>query len=242
MAAIEATPIDQSTGIPLPLVPIQNSFDPRSPEVNWHHHFHPRRSPLLSHELPGGVALRTARLQRAFKHGNHKEYHQFFQGPPLPESVEDRFRTIVLAHAGYIPSHAILMRKHSMPKVVKMSEKQRDQLWHEGHIRSGSPGEVRNFLGAYILGQDLSDVSEGIIDEFVTTDSRQRKRFLGNWLLAQAIERASAPLAPTYREAWKEGKIPHTLPLKPLSFVAQALGAQRQRDHLVRKMATQFAA
>lgn len=242
MAAIELTPLDETTGVPLPLVPIINSFHPDAPEINWHHHFHPRRSELLSHELPGGVALRTSRLQRSYKFGNHTEYHQYYEGPPLPQTTEERFRTVVLAHAGYIPDHALLMRRYLSPKVVRLTEPQRDQLWQEGHIRSGSPGEVRNFFAQYILVQDLTDISEITIEEFITTRDVARKRFLGNWLLAQAIERAAEPVNQTYREAWRNGRIPQTHPYKSLSFVAKALGQQRQRDHLVHKMANQLVA
>lgn len=236
MAAERETPTEN--GIPFPLVPIGNLLSARKGDVNWHHHFHPRTDPLLVEDE--GVVIRASRLQYAFAHGNHEQYHQYFTGPELPQTQEERFKVAVLARAGYIPEHGILMRGRLSPKIVTLSPSQRHLLTTEGHIRPGSTGLTREFLGRYVLEQDFSNLKE--IDEFLHTTIPGRRRFLGNWILAQGIEQAIQPVENEYREAWSAGKIPQFLPFKPHTFLSNSLGRPGQRAHLIDQMQQQLAA
>ncbi len=153
MAAEQETPTER--GIPLPLVPIDTDVMAAS-ELNWHHHFHPRTHPLLTDEE--GVVIRASRLQRAATHGNHTEYHQWFTGPPLPETEEERLGAIILTRAGYIPAHGILMRGSTRkPKIVPLTQRQRWLLMDQTQLRSGSVGMTREYLTSRVLSEDLSN-------------------------------------------------------------------------------------
>ncbi len=236
MAAEQVTPTE--LGIPLPLVPIDDLEYARQ-ATNWHHHFHPRNDPLLTE---GGFVIRMARLQRAFTYGNHTEYHQYFTGPDLPSTNEDRLRVTVLARAGYIPEHGILTRRNLPPTIVTLNKRQRWLLSSEAQMRGGSIGETREFLGKFILAQDLSDIKEPVIDEFLTSRDYERKRVIGNWLLSQAIHRACLPIAKDYRQARSTNRISHSLPTKPQRFVRNVLGHSGQRSRLVQQLETKLVA
>lgn len=239
MAAEQETPTE--LGIPLPLVPIENLAEIPKDQTNWHHHFHPRTNPALIEE--GGSVIRTARLQKSLKFGNHEQYHQYYTGPPLPDTSEERFRIAVLARAGYVPERGILMRgRDETPREVVLSRYQRHLLTYEGQLKPGSAGDTREFIGKFILAQDLSDIKISLIDELLHSKDTGRKQFLGYWMLSQAIERAVLPIADDYRRAWADKKIPTTLPVKPHSFLSITLGRSVERQRLIRRLKTQLAA
>lgn len=234
--------IQEAFGVnmPLPLLPLPTEVLALPGDaVDWHHHMHPRRDPLLTEA--GGIAIRTVRLQKASKYENHNEYHQHYCGPPLPEKDDEKFAMIVLARAGYIPRHAIKTRGDKKPEITSLSEAQREQLWQEGQIRAGSSGETGVFLSSYILGQDLADVRLSLVDEFLETKNQQRKHELGHHLLGQALIRATAPIIPTYQRAQQDGLIPPNAP-KPVRFVRRNLGKRHERNLLVGRLADQLVA
>jgi len=223
-------------GIPLPFVPIDD-LEAVKHLTDWHHHFHPRRDPLLREE--GGVVIRTARLQRAVIDGPHLEYHQQYAGPELPSTIEERFRVAVLARAGYIPEHGLLLRGQLKPRIVRLSDRQRHLLIEGGQLRAGSVGETHAFIGRLALEQDLSDINETTIDEFLHSPDLVRRRMLGLWMLSQAINRTALPIAADYTRAWTEGRIPRTLPSKTYKFLWGALKSDG-RDRLVVKLGNKY--
>lgn len=238
MAERQQTPTE--LGIPLPLVPVDNLAHAGGP-LNWHHHFHPRKDPLL--ETEGGSVIRTARLQRAYTYGNHQEYHDHFSGPPLPATDQERFRVAVLARAGFIPQRGILLRGDKSPMEVILTNRQRNLLKSEGQIRSGSPGMTRTFLAGFVLAQDMSDIKESVIDELMHTHNQERKRLLGNFLLAEALQRTVEPVASDYRQAWSERKIPHNQPARPHRFLRLIIGSKpTEREKFMRKFEQKLAA
>lgn len=233
MASAVVTPVDQLTGLPLPLAPpaelLSESF---AIETNWHHHAHPRRSPLL--QGVGGLAIRNARLQLADVR-THNAYHAAFDGPPLPATGEERFRFAVMACAGYVPDTALDFSGDS-PQIVPIDHIQRNRLWQSGELKTASMDSVRKFMKEHVLKQDLWHLREYVIDEFLYTKDAERRYFLGNLLLAKAIEQASEPINPAYRIARDEGLIHPALPRKMPTFVNSAIGKAKRRQMLVQEL------
>jgi hypothetical protein len=193
MAAGVLTPIDE-VGMPLPLAPLTNEeLNNASLSPDWHHHFHPRRSPLLAGKEDGGLAVRNARLQLYNYNLHHINYHNHFTGPQLPETREARFGLVVLATAGYVPPQAIGLRGDT-PEVIELSRQQRLQLWEDGNMKIAGPEVLREFLVSYTLSQAMTDVDVGLIDQLIHTANKKKRYLLGGKLLDLAIERAAEPL------------------------------------------------
>ena len=110
MAAELVTPTDELSGLPLPLLPVEEVLPTDDGQVaNWHHHFHPASDPALT-ETSGGKALRAARIQLVpIGHHNYTEnaYHRFYVGPPIPTERDEQLGMAVLSCAGYVPERAI---------------------------------------------------------------------------------------------------------------------------------------
>lgn len=238
MAAELVTPVDEFTGLPLPLLPPKNAPPKNSPEIEWHHHFHPRKHPLL--EGLGGIAIRTVRLQSTYRR-EHTNYHRHYIGPPLPELPEEQFQAVIMAYAGYIPEQAINTRRDE-PRLVSVPEDLRRRLWETDEIQPTAIHPVRAFLTEYILGQNMSHIYESVIDEFVHTLDIGRRYYLGSLILAKAIERATEPTDNMYRQAWQGGLIPAYRPAKSPTFVSRTLSrAPKQRQHLLKRLQEKLA-
>lgn len=206
MAGKLVAPTDKCTGLPLPVLPPPEipSFDNKE-FANWHHHYHPENSPLL--KSPGGLAVRHVRLQLLPIKEYHDPYHGIFEGPVLPKTTQQRFSQIILSCAGYIPSKAIDIHSDNPAIPVALNEKLRTRLQTSGEIEVRGQSNICDFVKDYVVKQDLTGVKESLIEEFVFTTHHERKRFLGNWLLALASEIAVEPVKPLYRQAKKEGLI-----------------------------------
>jgi hypothetical protein len=234
MAAEAITPIDE-IGMPLPLAPTNLEIhDASQPKPDWHHHFHPKKSPLLT-EDDGGKAVRGARLQKADWGLHHNKYHSYYEGPPLPNTQSQKFGIAVLASAGYVPAEAIDLSSEE-PRIVTLSSSQRYRLWRSGELRIGAPDTVRKFLQEYTLGQNLAEVNEKLVDEFLNTPSEQRRYKLGGVLLDFAIEKAVEPLDPFYRTAWKKGYIDRKSAHRPQRLVKTKLRYKTRQPTLVDKL------
>ena len=129
MAAELITPVDSLTGVPLPILP-REILPIDNPEVaNMHHAWHPSSDPRLL--TTAGLALRHSRVQlvRATDHNMGDKnrgkltYHDFYEGPPLPEDETEIFRMCVLSCAGYLPDKAIDLHK-ATPREITMNPQQ----------------------------------------------------------------------------------------------------------------------
>jgi hypothetical protein len=238
MAAERLSPVDE-TGMPLPLAPTGLSPFEKD-NSDWHHHFHPRRSELLTGSN-GALAVRHSRVQITHR-TQHDRYHQVFEGPPLPETETYQFSLVVLASAGYIPSQAVDSRSRRGPKIVKVKDAQRQRLWESGEIRPDNLTVIRAFLGEFAVKQDLTDVNEGTIDEFLHTHDQDRKKYLGHWLLAHAIDHATEPVLPVYSLARRRGLINPHAPRHPRSFVQFVLGPPSARNKYISQLEDRLVA
>ncbi len=233
------TPIDE-IGMPLPLRPPDYPVLFSRPDLfDRNHAWHPSAHPELNDDA--GLALKNSRVQFTDWWDHHNSYHTNFDGPPLPTSRMNKFGLTVMAAALYIPDQAIDCRDIE-PRIVKLTDSQKQRLWSSGEIRMAGANIVRNFLTTFTLEQDLSHISERSIDEFLFTPNIERRRYLGHWLLAHAADKATEPIDLIYRQAWKLGRIPAELPAKPRSLVQMQFGPVQNRDRIVSKLQHLLAA
>jgi hypothetical protein len=231
MAAEALTPIDE-IGMPLPLAPTNLEIhDASQPQPDWHHHFHPRKSSVLTQDW-GGQAVRTVRVQMADYSTHHDDYHGHFIGPPLPETPAEKFGLTVLATAGYVPGHAIDFKKGE-PQIVPLSDGQRKRLWSSGELRNSAPEIARKFILEYTLKQDFIGIDEKLVDEFLGTSDLDRKYKIGGKLLSLAVDTAVEPLDPFYRTAWKKGYIDRTSAHRPQRFLKTKIRLKTHQAALV---------
>ncbi|MDQ3065222.1 MAG: hypothetical protein M3Q36_03040 [bacterium] len=234
------TPVDE-IGMPLPLVPISRENGKVSQlNPDWHHHFHPKKSPILVRDL-GGQAVRSVRLQRTDYDQHHNDYHGYYFGPPLPETKQRQFGIVVLASAGYVPDRAISF-KDGQPEEVHLTNRQRRLLWAKGDLRIASTEKVRKFMIDYTLSQDLTDINEKLVDEFLNTPNHQRRYHIGGMLLQFAIERATEPIDPFYRTAWKSGLMPRESSSRAQRLIKNRLRIKQNRPRLIDQLEQTLAA
>lgn len=228
MAAELWTPLDERTDFPLPLVPSGNETGHRG--FDRHHPFHPNRHPDLMDV--GGRALRECRVQRTPYDLHHNLYHEAFIGPQLPEEETGKFRLVVLAAAGYVPDRGISFEADGSPKVIPISQEFRDNLWSSKSVKVNNQKKVRDFLKQYVIEQDISHVKETLVEEFLLTGDQLRRRELGNTLLSLAVDKATASIWDTYREARTAQLLPPGRAKIASRFVLGSLGMKRHRDLL----------
>lgn len=232
-------PVDPLTQMPLPILP--TSSVPRFSDgqfANWHHHYHPSDNRLLT--SVSGIAIRHLRLQLLPVKSRHQAYHDLFIGPEeLPETQEERFGHIVLACAGYIPRSAVDVRKDDPGEPVAIPRKMRNRLQTSGEIEVRGQPNITNFIRNHLVLQDFSHVEDSIVEEFITTPDRDRKKFLGHWLLAIASEIAVEPIEPVYRQALDEGLITPGTNLPNL--VKARLSGTKTRDKAMKDLHRKLA-
>jgi hypothetical protein len=230
------TPTDELTGLPLPLVPLNELGE----DADWHHHQHPRRSPLLKKDL-GGSAVRQSRLQFYDYELHHSGYHHTYLGPPLPETEEDQLATTIMSVAGYMPDFALDFQS-SEPRIVKLKPEQRQRLQTSGEIRIGSEDVVKNFIKSYVLSQPIESVNinELTIEEFITTKDHERRRALGHNLLGLIIYKATEPINEVYCQAQKREMLLPGLPGNVRRFTKTLLGSHNGRRKLVNTLYKQL--
>jgi hypothetical protein len=229
------TPTDELTGLPLPIVPIENPVRP-----DWHHHFHPRLSPRLVNK-EGGSALRAVRLQRVDYDAHHRGYHRYFDGPKLPKKMNDRFGLIIMSAAGYIPEQGLDFTDGE-PAIVDLTEEQAAELRKQ--IKVGSPTSIRYFIQDYVISQKLEDVNvnETTIEEFISTKNEERRRVLGHTLLGLVTKKATEPLDENYHRIRQQQQIAPNTPNSVMKFTKALLGPVRSRDRLVNRLHDRVAA
>lgn len=240
MAAELETPVCEATGLPLPIAPSEQSND-ASARRDWHHHFHPRLSPLLAHDSLSGSAVRSARIQLVDYATHHNDYHGNYLGPPLPVTETDKFGLVILATAGYIPREGLDFSGNE-PKRVELSHEQRKRMRGSGELKVAAISPIQKFITAYTMDQDLSHVDEMIIDEFLNTTDKEQKLKLGSSLLRLAVRQAADPIIPMYRQAWKNGLIDQQVPSKAQRFVRSKINFKKRGVSLTNQLDVKFRA
>jgi hypothetical protein len=234
LAAELLTPIDEATGIPLPLYP-----SPDLPPVlgsgkrnieriaDWHHPFHPAAT-LKNNDIGDG-AVRNCRVQWSLYDEHHHQYHGAYLGPQLPKTEDEKFKTVVFAAAGYIPDRALSFKTPHKPQVVILPAEVRAKLWSSNTLQVGQPASVHNFLLYYALKQDFSSVTERTIDEFLHTRDIIRKDEWGRTLLGLAVYEAARPVKDLYKSARDAERIPPERARTAARFIFKSIDLQTRR-------------
>lgn len=246
MSAEQVTPLDEVTGIPLPLMP-RDDLPPvptgkmRNTErlADWHHPFHPRAA--LLGEGVGAVAIRNCRIQWAEYDDHHHKYHGAYVGPELPTESEDQFSAVVFAAAGYIPDRAIAFDRSNKPQIKLLGKEKREHLWQSGQIRIGNMATVRDFMLAFTLERDFGGVNESTIDEFLHTQDVRRKKELGSTILAIAAYDAAQPVEDMYKQSRKLHLLPPNRARTAGRFVFGAMSTHK-RARALTALTNRFAA
>lgn len=215
MVAELVTPIDELTGLPLPI--LQLDTPPNEPDSweDFHHHFHPR----LSTELQGldGLAVRYSRGQ-VLPRWLHQRYHDLFVGPPLPVSKQAKFTNVILAVSGVVPVTAVDLSVHGSFREVRMNEEQYQRvadpmrLHFERFGHSSKEPYKRNkigqFFAEYLMSQDFSGALSGpVTDEFLLTEDDARRKELGSLILRFVANETVAEITPIYQEMRHQGLV-----------------------------------
>lgn len=235
------TPVDDLTGMPLPIIPKLERLPLRHPDIaDWHHHFHPRSDPRL--KTVGGLALRNSRLQlvaREYHNDGPKRYHKFFDGPPIPESEATQFGMCVLACAGYLPESGIDLRSGE-PVVARLDHNQRNLL--RSHRRNNFDyryfrygyDPIRRFFAKYVLEQNLTEIlPQRTIDEFLYSRNPNRRSELGRTIIEAAASSATEHIDPAYDLFRQNQQLHELMPPDPHTLVVYKLGNPKQQEELV---------
>jgi len=236
MPEVLRMPTDEITGLPHVIYPPDLSYVNASyPEVTFHHHFYNRRHPdlegpkalpghLLNHpeDIPlpriAGLAVRMSRGQR-LPAELHKLVHEKFPlGPELPNTLDDKFFTAVLACSGVVSRWAIdvTTNKNDEIKYVYMNDDVFSKvaspklLCTERAYQDRAADQRRRVLGnfflRYAIKQDLN-VPDNKINEFLFTTDDDRLRLIGHEILKEAMEACIAPVLPIYRDLKLQGMV-----------------------------------
>lgn len=230
MAAEMRTPTDPETGLPYAILPLQ-SQDHEDVFWDYHHHFFPRRHPLLlpahfrdSVQAPesftltelAALAVRVSRGQ-LLPRQTHELGHKRLLGPELPETLEEQFITVSKACAGVVSRWAIDLRRPADDLLVYMDEDTFDRVASPKKLCTerayyDKPADYRrriigSFIVKYAIEQDLSHVSPTLIHEFLDTGNDDRRHELGNFLIKEALEVGMAPVLPQHHELKRKGLI-----------------------------------
>lgn len=226
------TPTDELTGLPLPIIP------PDAPvESDWHHHFHPKKSPVLK-QSDGGKALRNARLQRVDYLTHHNGYHSNYEGPPLPESDAGKCALVLMSVAGYMPEFGLRFNAQGEPRIARLTEEMRHRLQTSGEVRVGSLDVIRKFLRGHILSQGIEtiNVNELTIEEFLTTENIERRRLLGHNLLGQLAIVATQSADEMYYQARRRELLRPGVASSIERFTKTVLGPVKMREGMVKDL------
>lgn len=225
------TPVEVTTGVPLALCP-----NPQLPPTtgrgvynadrvaDWHHPFFPRR--YVKGLGLAGRALRASRVQWMLYDDHHEDkggLHTFYDGPDLPATEDQWFRTVVLASADYVPAHGIDFHRNGEPYERTLRTNERLRLLNWGMIRVSNYNEVKPYLLEYVVRHGMSMINELLVDEFLHTSNLHRKEAIGEHLIREASQVAAEPLQDEYRVAKKEHFLPHKRTRSVANFIGNLL-------------------
>ena len=202
-----AVPLDELTGLPLPIMGVDSPPEGSNTSFSdYHHHYHPERDLMNADDAL--LALRRSRGQY-LPRWLHEHYHKFFAGPELPETREQTFAAVVLACAGVVPRKAIDFSSLDGPRIVEMDDNHQyskvlNTVAHEGErkLRSGSfsRAQIGMFFANYAIEQSFENVIRpSLIDEFLSTQSMDRRKVLGNLMLSTAVGLSVEPVIPVHQ-------------------------------------------
>lgn len=233
------SPVDQVTGIPLSILPIENRKQYPNTFQDYHHLNYPRLQLLNGSDAD--EALRYSRGQD-LERWLHERAHRFLAGPAFPRARSQMFTSIVLACAKVVPRAAIDLTDDRTP-VVRYDLTDEEYLSvvrtirHEGE-QAGDRGRFfRNRIGIffanYALEQSIDQlVSRRVIDEFLLTKDGARRKTLGNLMIREAVAMSLEPVLPVHKQLRQNGLIQRR-PTDLRALVADYFVRSRRPDYFL---------
>lgn len=216
MARRLETPVDDLTGIPLPLL-----FGPGWPTQEWgqesngqqrrsdlHHAFHDRARVTSIGRAAGGQALLHCRTQRVGYKLHHDMYHVTYSGPKLPSTPQDTFKTVVFAAARSMPEKAISFDADGNAREVSLSPEERGQLLGSSDVGFECKDVIKKFLLDFVIrhGSSVPDWRLALFLDCNADSARRLEVF--NDLVELASYEATEPIRPAYIEAQQSRLLP----------------------------------
>lgn len=228
------TPVDASTGVPLPIYP---SIDlPPVPEKgqknlerlgDWHHPFHPR-SALIHGDL-GLQALRGCRVQWV-KYEDHHDgvgYHQTLAGPALPSSEFQLLKTVVFACAGFIGPRAIAFAENGQHSIKELSMAERKRLLTPGILRIDDYFKVSKYLLDYGARKSIAAMDSAMVDELLHSTDTHAKERIASEFISYASEEITGNFKEEFRQAKREKWLPNERTASAANYVRNLLTIRR---------------
>jgi hypothetical protein len=98
---------------------------------------------------------------------------------------------------------------------------------------------IREFFRQYALSQEIPDLKEHEVEEFISPDTAdERKLYLGQLFLSKAVKLVADDIYPTYKEIKQAGKLHPLRPNGPRTLIRNVLGNLDQRSVLAEQLAT----
>lgn len=250
MAAELITPTDPDTGLPYLIAPDNYYLPLNNGEIaNKHHPWHPHDDPFFA--TVEGQAIRVSMLQltetRLHNFGA-AAYHNFYKGPQLPQGVSDSFGRCILPCAGVLPCGVIdLTRGEPVERPMTArefeyfrTESPNDEFGYR-YVRYGY-NQIRDFLIDFITLHGIERASMIDVEEFLATESWERKREIGMVLLGTAIEGAAEPLRRQYASLRRNQQLHPRMPSELDTLVAYKIGRNpdEQLDRFLPRVETQL--
>jgi hypothetical protein len=221
-------PIDEETRLPALILPTLGGVGEQSAR-NYHHHFFNAHDPHLlgkpgsprdTLEALAGRAVRMSRGQ-VLPVPVHTRFHDDYEplGDQLPHTVDEKFKTAVRACTGVASRWAIDLSRPADDRLVYMSDEvfakvadpavlcPEDGYYDARKHTHGRSVTMADFFVRYALSRELTMVSERVIDEFLYSPIVDRRRKLGNFILAEALNASVDGVAGEYRQLRKRGMV-----------------------------------
>ena len=196
------SPIEISTGVPLPIV------GPKGRTPNRHHAF------FYEHDYKNGTlgqqAVRLARIQRLSRY-LHMQAHKRFDGTAFPASSAQEWEIVILSLAGYVPDFGVKLKKDETC-VERLTVREGKRLRRTSTIVQEKPskeqGKIGEFLLRYSYENNLDQSEQLWVEEFLSISGdayderlRERKLRLAEKLTNRAIDTAVDPVRPVFTAA-----------------------------------------
>jgi hypothetical protein len=221
---------DPITGLPYPIAPTPAPSGVYDLWEDDHHAFYWNRAPQLQGQ--DGKAVRHSRIQRTPRWA-HNRYHQTFEnGIELPQNEHEKFCIGVLACSGLVPRRAIDL-SGIYPRIMELDEKDHSYLRESRRIHPESYINKRThrddlakrrgiFFMNYVLNNKLEEIKPAVLEQFLEMSEAkdyEHKVQLGWFIVSKAIELATHPILPIYRQAQQLGMADSTCPKGPVATI-----------------------
>jgi hypothetical protein len=171
--------------------------------VNKHHRWAPKKF-LIHRQGEIGKVLRYSCYQHVPVE-LHEAFNCYFDKPELPKTRVAKFGALLLSIARYIPAETVDMSGGEV-SIREMTDEERQLIWANNELRPEQGSAIQRNVLDYVARQDITGADESVVEEFLTTPSKEIRVVRGKQLLKIAAEVAVEPVEQVYIDAW-EGKL-----------------------------------